>query len=184
MRASSFRFVRFNRFAFAALAATAALIGSAKQAKADITYQIQNANWVGGGSLTGTFTLNDARNTLISANLATTAGTLVAGTYTYPNPTITPYGSGSGNLGFVSSTTFGVLELVFSPTLPTSGSTTLTTGSSEMYPGPNNSRYLAPGATVYVVGPAAAAPEPSTLALLGIGGLGMAGVAARKRKAN
>jgi hypothetical protein len=181
---TSFRFVHF---AAAALVATAALVGSAKQAKADITYEFVNATFVGGGSLTGTFTTNDSQTTLISASVTAGAGGSFS-SLTYQHPTAGVAGSVSpSNLFFLNPFANRQLLVNFASSLPTSGSVGIASAGENNF-ALSTQRLLNPGGSVSVVGgPAAAAPEPGTLALLTFGGLGMAGsigMVARKRKAN
>ena len=159
-----------------AVCAVAALSGAAKQANANITYVLQNVILNGGGTLTGSFTTNDARNSLVSTNIVASANLPTYPGFTYTGTTFV----NTAALQVNQSGNF--LQFAFTGGLTTSGAT-LTPG----VPGGGGSfeseasarRDVVSGSVV-----AAVAPEPSSLPIFMSGGLcGLGMVVRRRRKA-
>src|SRR5689334_944864 len=148
-------------------------------ARANIVYDFSGATFSGGGTLTGSFTTNDARTQLLDFDITTT-GVGIGHHYT-------PAGNDSDNnstslpciivLHAPAGTTNQNLMQVTFDNLTPSGST-IKTGIGTFASFEQN------GVTQrdIVSGSVVAVPEPSTAALFGLGGLGLAGYLARRRR--
>ena len=162
-----------NRIALAAASAALALVAAAP-ASAAVTFDV-NATFVGGGTLTGNFTTNDAITQVTGLNLQSSAnGAFVAVTY--------------ANLGTIDNqqlpTTFRLtvngppgrqVQLVFSPSLTAAGGVI----------GPNSFENQAQAGNRTIVGSVtarvAAVPEPASWGLMMLG-TAMVGAGLRSRR--
>jgi len=158
--------------------ATLGLLLAAGQASANITYSFSGAAFSDGGSLTGSFTTNDAINALVSASITTSPAAGGFGlTYTLANstsfsalPTILVFDSPAG-------TTDNILQVTFNPSLSATGAP-IRIGQFDSF-----EQHLALPHRTLVSGSAVigAIPEPETYAIM-LAGLGVLGFAARRRK--
>jgi hypothetical protein len=160
-------------FLKAALAAAAVLVPAS--ANATIIFNV-NGTFAGGGTLTGTFSTNDAITVLESVNLTSTA---------FGTNTFTSVASGSLSvlplfMQFNLSSPLRQLNIIFTPTLSATGGT-IAAGSYEAQGNLGNFRALS--GTVTASPAAAAVPEPATWAmmLLGFGAIGV-GMRSRTRQ--
>ena len=131
------------------------------------------------GTLTGSFTTNDARNTLLDFDITTSSGAGIGNHYTLGNSD-----SISTSLPFIlvlhspaNTSDKNLMEVTFSSLPSPGGSAPITLGqfSSFEQNTPDVKRFIEAGSVVAV-------PEPSTAALIADGGLGLLGYAARRRR--
>jgi len=142
-------------------------------ASANIVYSFSGVTFDDGGTLTGTFTTNDTINSLVDFNITTSPGTGIG--FHYTPATV---GSSSTSLPailvFSTPSLDNILQVTF---------TGLTASGAPITIGTNDSFEQTPDARrVITAGSVAAVPEPSTIALLGIGGLGLVGCVLRRRR--
>jgi len=168
------------------MAAAAATILATCPAQANITFNLSNVTFTstaGGsdvvGTLTGSFTTNDARSALIDYNLSSSAGgglpafvytptTAPVSTQTLPSQFFQLNGGGTG---------LPELRVFFASGLTATGGTILSTNSYESR-GPLGFRYLNGSVVAASV---AAVPEPATWGLM-ILGFGLVGTGMRGRR--
>jgi hypothetical protein len=153
-------------------AAVLALALGATEARANQIFTLSSVTFSDGGTATGTFTTNDALNSLVTYNITTSGGTLGGFNYT-PATTVSASTSlpsiivvGTSDLVHLMEITFTGLTLTGSP---------IKIGQFDSFEqGVNNvHRQITAGS---VVGAVTAIPEPASLALAGtaaIAGLGM-----------
>ncbi len=150
---------------------------TAGQASANILYTFSGVTFNGGGTLTGTFTTNDAITALLGFDITTSAGPGIGFHYTPATA-----GSSSTSLPFIivlsTPTLNNILEVTFSGGLTALGAPILigTFASFEQTTAPARRDIIAGSAIV-----ATTVPEPSTIALLGMGVLGLLASARRRR---
>jgi len=145
-------------------------------ASANITYAFSGVTFDDGGTLTGTFVTNDTDTALVDFDITTSVGTNIGFHYT-PG---TSDGSTSTSLPaiIVANTppSFDhILQVTFS-NLTATGSP-IKIGTFDSF-----EQGLSGARRDIVAGSVVAVPEPSTLALFGIGGLGLMGWVLRRRR--
>jgi hypothetical protein len=146
----------------------------AGKASADIVYTFSGVTFGDGGTLTGQFTTNDAISALLDFDITTSAGSDIGFQYT----TATAQ-SASTSLPFIlvlgTPTLDNILQVTFSNLTAAGSPITIDTfGSFEQTL--NARRDITAGSVVGV-------PEHSTIALVAMGVLGLAGYASRRRRA-
>jgi hypothetical protein len=161
-----------------------AILLAAGPASADLIFDFSGVSFDDGGTLTGSFITDDGTTSLLDWDVTTSGGTLPGFHYTSSNTvsfsSITPLG---GILVVETAGLEHLLQVTFAGPLSPSGAG-ITLGmfdSFEQTPGgpPQPHRVITAGSAV--VG-TTAVPEPSTIALLGIAVLGVAGFVRRNRQ--
>ena len=150
---------------------------AAGQASANIVYTFSGVTFDDGGTLTGTFTTNDAFNTLIDFDITTSPGIGIG--FHYTPGTV---GSSSTSLPAIivlsDATLDHILQVTFDGGLTALGAQILigTNDSFEQTTFPAR-RDITGGSAIV----ATSVPEPSTIILLGIGVLGLLASVSRRR---
>lgn len=140
---------------------------AANPASANIDFTLSGATLSDGGTLTGTFTTNDAITALLDYDLTTAGGALTGFEYT---PATAPMNFSSLPSIIVVETTAldHILQVTFQGGLTATGAPILV-GQFDSFEQVNGQhREVTAGAAAV-----AAVPEPSTMALLAIGALGL-----------
>ena len=163
-----------------AIAAAIAAMTAAAPAWAAKVFVLDNVTLQGGGTLTGSFTTDDALTSLLGVDITASSGTFGPGvfsTFTYNNAALANWVS-LPSQGFQISTSGAAqqLRLDFFP-LTASGANILHT--SHEYQNTGGGRAVTGGRVVLDV--PSAVPEPATWAMM-ITGFGLAGVAIRRRR--
>jgi hypothetical protein len=151
-----------------------ALSLTASHAWADITYTFSGVTFSDGGTLNGTFTANDAINSVLNYNITTSPNTGIGFTYTPATASSAP-----SALPFIlvlnAPALSNILQVTFTNLLSTGAPITIGTFDSfEQTPAAR--RDIVTGSVIV-----AAIPEPETYAML-LAGLGLVGFMARRRK--
>jgi hypothetical protein len=156
------------------------LVLAASQASADILYTFSGVTFDDGGTLTGTFTTNDAITSLLDFDITTSAGTGIGFHYT-PGTANSSSTSLPSILVLDTPTLDNILQVTFSGGLTALGASIMigTFDSFEQTTAPAR-RDITAGS---VVATTSAVPEPSTIILLGIGGMGLLNLRPRRRRA-
>jgi len=140
---------------------------AANPASANIDFSLSGATLSDGGTLSGTFTTNDALNALLDYDFTTSGGTLTGFEYT---PATAPVNLSSLPSIIVVETAAldHILEITFQGGLTATGATILQGQFDSFEQVGTDHRQINAGEAVV-----AAVPEPSTIALLAIGALGL-----------
>lgn len=166
----------------AAAASLGAMLLAAAPASAAITFSLDNVNFNGGGSLTGTFTTSDDLSTLLDFSISTTAndygwfGNFSGATYTLADAASVLWSSTYGlSAGFLSP--LSQIGLLFASPLTADG-TQLALSDETVVKWNGGIRFATSGTVSPLAG---AVPEPTTWAMM-IVGLGLVGASMRRRK--
>lgn len=165
----------------AAAASLGALLLASTPASAAITFNLDNVNFIGGGTLTGSFTTSDDLSSLLDFSLTTSANvynpfySFTGRTYTLADATTVLW---SSNIGLTATflSPLSQIGLLFASPLTVTG-TNLVGGDETVFQFGRGLR-LAIGGSVSA---APAVPEPATWAMM-IGGLALVGFSMRRRK--
>ena len=166
----------------AAAASLGAILLASAPASAAITFNLDNVNFNGGGSLTGTFTTSNDLSTLLGFSISTTANSGGAGnfpgaTYTLANAASVIWSPILGlSASFVSP--ISQIGLVFAAPLTTNGTKLALSNETVIKWNGGGVRFARSGTVSAVAG---AVPEPTTWAMMVVG-LGLVGASMRRRK--
>jgi PEP-CTERM motif len=158
-----------------------ALSLGAGEASANIVFTLQLVTFFDGGTATGAFTTNDALDSLIDYDITTSGGIFPGFRY---NSTTAPVDSSSipSILVVEDATPVHILQLTFLDGLTTAGAPILLGGNDSFEQVGSDKRFVSSGSVI--VGPqSVAVPEPSTLALTTLGGIGVLGYRWRRKRA-
>jgi hypothetical protein len=152
-----------------------AFVLAAGTASANIVYTFTGVTFTDGGTLTGTFTTNDSFSTLIDYNITTSPGIGIGFTYT-PATAPNSFSSLPSILVVEDSGPDNILQVTFDGGLTATGASILVGFADSFEQHLTARREITAGSvTVAVV------PEPSTIALLGIGVLAVLAYVRRRR---
>ena len=154
-----------------------ALAGSfaAGHASANIVYTFSGVTFSDGGTLTGTFTANDAINALVDFDVTTSGGSLVG--FHYTTGIAISFSSLPAILVLETPSLTHILQVTFSG-LTALGAPILIGAFDSFEQDPSGThRQILAGAVV--VRPTTTVPEPSTIALVSISVLGLLGFVRR-----
>jgi hypothetical protein len=142
---------------------------AAGQASANIVFTFSGVTFSDGGTLTGTFTTDDTFTTLLDFDITTSPGAGLGFTYT-PLTAGSPSTSLPAILVLSTAALDEILQVTFAGGLTATGAPILIgTFDSFEQAGPNARRDIVSGSAIV----ATSVPEPSTLALLAVGALGL-----------
>ena len=142
-----------------------ALGGTAGRSSADLIFELSGVTFVDGGTLTGTFTTDDAITSLVSADLVSSAGTSLPGsTYLVPGGAIQDIDDDLPESFRIDLNDFHGILLTFDGGLTGSGADVLTSGLASFEYFGDGLRFISAGWVVPLP-----APDPATLGLVAAG---------------
>jgi hypothetical protein len=163
---------RVLKYAYLAVAFTVGLAASlgAREASANIVYTFSGVTFDDGGTLAGTFTTNDAFNTLLDFDITTSPATNLGFHYT-PGT----FDSSSTSLPAIivlnnPPALDEILQVTFDGGLTATGAPITLDPFDSFEEGPNGAKRVITGGEAIVS--TTSVPEPSTMALVGISALG------------
>jgi hypothetical protein len=147
------------------------------EARANQVFTLSGVNFSDGAHATGSFTTNDALNSLVTFDITTTSGSLAGFHYT-PGTSVSTPTSLPNILVLETASLSWILEITFSPPLGLMGAP-IKIGQFDSFEQDPNSvhRQITAGAVVSAV------PEPSSLLTGGVAALAGLGMWARRRQA-
>jgi len=152
---------------------------AAGQASANIVYTFSGVTFSDGGTLTGTFTTNDTFTALLDYDITTSVAPGIGFTYT---PLTT--GSSPTSLPAIivveTASLDNLLQVTFAGGLTATGAPILIGTFDSFEQGPDARRDIVAGMATVATNNV---PEPSTLALLAVGALGVLTSVRRRRQA-
>jgi hypothetical protein len=148
---------------------------AAGHASANIMYSFSGATFSDGGTLTGTFTTNDARNSLVTFDVTTSGGSLMG--FHYTPATAISFSSLPAILVLETSTLTHLIQVTFSGLTAAGAPITIGALASFEQDPSGTHRQIVAGAAVAST---TSVPEPSTLALVSISVLGLLGFVRRR----
>jgi hypothetical protein len=166
--------MNLRRISLCALALTLAL--GTVEARADHVFTLSGVTFDDGGNATGSFTTNDALNTLVTYDITTSGGGATFD-FHYTPGTTTSFSSLPNILVLETSSLSHLIEITFSPPLTVAGAPiALGDNISFEQDASGAHRLVSAGSVVGAV------PEPSSLVLAGTAALAGLGLLARRRR--
>lgn len=161
---------RVLKCGYLAMACAVGVAFSLGEASANIDYTFSGVTFDDGGTLTGTFITNDAITTLIDFDITTTAGSTNAGFHYTPGTVGSGPTSLPGILVLEPASLDEILQVTFDGGLTATGAqiTIDPFDSFEQGPPPGPHRDITAGEVIVRT---TSVPEPSTIALAGMGAL-------------
>jgi hypothetical protein len=142
-----------------------ALGGIAGRSSADLIFELSCVSFDDGGTLTGTFTTDDAITSLVSADLVSSAGTSLSGsTYLVPGGAIHDIDDDLPESFEINLNDFHGILLTFDGGLKATGADLLMSGLASFEYFGDGLRFISAGSVVPLP-----VPEPATLGLVAAG---------------